>query len=107
MRLSRSPGFDGRRQGGRTGHWLAIKILKNYQGVRLYDPGGDVGTRDTPSIQGRQKETLDRSLATHLNLGVSLTNGRRPTLDPSRANPSNYLRMYGLMYISTPRNQFR
>jgi hypothetical protein len=42
MRLSRSPGSDGRGQGGRIEHWLIVRVLKNYRGVRLYDHGGDV-----------------------------------------------------------------
>jgi hypothetical protein len=50
MRLSRSLGSDGRGQGGRIGHWLVVGVLGNYRGVRLYDPGGDVGAGDTPSI---------------------------------------------------------
>jgi hypothetical protein len=73
----------------------------------LYDPGGDVGAGDTPSIRGQKKETLDRSLVAHLNLGGGLTDGRHPALDLSGANPSNSLRMYGLMYHSTPLNRSR
>jgi hypothetical protein len=102
MKLSRSPWSDGRGRGGRTRHWLAVGVLRNCRGVRLYDPRGDVGAGYTPSIRGRRKETLDRSLVAHLNLGGSLTGGRHPALDPSRANPSNSMRMYGLMCSSAP-----
>jgi hypothetical protein len=107
MRLSRSPKSDSRGRGGRTRHWLAVGVLRNYLGVWPYDPGGDVGEGYTPSIRGRKKETLDRSLAAHLNLGGGLTGGRRPALDPSGTNPSSSLRMRGLMYGSTPPNRSR
>jgi hypothetical protein len=56
---------------------------------------GEVGAGDTPSIQGRKKENLDRSLAARLNLRSSLMDWRRPTLDLSGVNPSNSLRMCG------------
>jgi hypothetical protein len=74
-------------------------------GGPLYDLGRDVGARDTPSIRGGKKETMDRSLAAPLNLGGSLTDRRRPTLEPYGTNHSNSLRMYGLMYSSTLPNQ--
>jgi hypothetical protein len=64
----------------------------------LHGPGGHGGAGDTPSIQGRKKETLDRSLAAPLNLGGSLMDRGRPALDPFGADPSNSLRMYGLMH---------
>jgi uncharacterized protein YeeX (DUF496 family) len=38
LMMSRSPGSDGRGQGGRTGHWFTVGILGNYRGVQLYDP---------------------------------------------------------------------
>jgi hypothetical protein len=50
MRLSRSPGSNGRGRGGRIGHWLPVAVLMDYQEVRMYDPGGDVGAGNTPSI---------------------------------------------------------
>jgi hypothetical protein len=40
MRLSKSSWSDGRGQGGRTGRWLAVRVLMDYRGVQLYDPGG-------------------------------------------------------------------
>jgi hypothetical protein len=106
-RLSRSPRSDGRGRGRRTRHWLVVEVLRNYQGIRPYDPRGDVGARYTPSIQGQKKETLDRSLAAHMNLGGSLTSGRRYVLNLSGANPSISLRMHGLMYSSAPPNRSR
>jgi hypothetical protein len=50
LMMSRSPGSYGQKRGGRTRHWLVVKVLKNHRGVRLYDPRGDVGAGDTPSI---------------------------------------------------------
>jgi hypothetical protein len=35
---------------GRTGHCLAVRILRDYRGIRMYDPEGDVGVGDIPSI---------------------------------------------------------
>jgi hypothetical protein len=67
----------------------------------------DVGLGYTPSIRGRKKETLDRYLAAHLNLGDSLIGGRRPVLNLSGANPSIPMRMHELMYSSTPSNRSR
>jgi hypothetical protein len=60
--------------------------------VRLYDPVGDVGEGDTPSIRGRKKETLDRNLVERLNLRGGLTDGKCLALDLSGANPSKSLR---------------
>jgi hypothetical protein len=67
--MSRSLRSDGRARGGRIGHWLVVRVIWNHQGVQLYDLGGGVGEEDTLSIQGRKKESLDRSLATALDLG--------------------------------------
>ena len=47
----------------------------------MYDPGEDVGARDTPSIRGQKKETPDRSLTAPLG---SYMSGERPILDLSR-----------------------
>jgi hypothetical protein len=55
---SRSPGYDDQWRGGRQGsHWLVVGVLEHHRGV-------DVGARklSSPTIQGRRKETLNRSL---------------------------------------------
>jgi hypothetical protein len=44
-------------EGGELGTWLTVGVLRDYREVRLYDPGGDVGAGDTPSIRGQKKET--------------------------------------------------
>jgi hypothetical protein len=43
MWLSRSPESDGRGQGGRTGCWLPVGVLRDYREVQLFDLDGDVG----------------------------------------------------------------
>jgi hypothetical protein len=103
--MSRFPRSDGRGRGGQTGHWLIVGALRNHRGIQLYDLGGDVEARDTPSIRGRKKETLDKSLVVPLNLGGSLTDAGCPALDSSGVDPSNSMRMYGLMHGSTPPNR--
>ena len=50
---------------------LGIGLLSESFGtlaVSIYMILGGVGARDTPSIQGRKKETMDRSLTTPLGL---------------------------------------
>jgi hypothetical protein len=49
-------------EGGELGVGSLSESLGTIEGVRLYDPRGDVGAGDTPNIRGRKKETLDRSL---------------------------------------------
>jgi hypothetical protein len=101
MWLSRSPESDGRGQGGRTGCWLPVGVLRDYREVQLFDLDGDVGAGDTPSVQGQKKETLNRTLIALSKLGGGLTNGRCPALQLSGASPSNSLRMRGLMCQTT------
>jgi hypothetical protein len=60
---------------------------------------------DTPSIRGWKKVTRDISLVGPLDLGGNLMDGRHLTLEPSTTDPSNSLRMYGLMYGSTTSNR--
>jgi hypothetical protein len=103
--MSRSLDSDGQGRGGRIEHWLVVRVLRNHRRVRLHNPTLDVGVGDTPSIRGRKKETPNKSMVAPLNLGGSLTNKRHPTLDPFGFDPSNSLRMYGLMHDSTPLNR--
>jgi hypothetical protein len=93
MWLSRSLRSDGRGRGGRSRCWLPVGVLGDYREVQLYDPRGDVGVGDTPSIQGPKKETLNRTSIALPKLGGGLTNGRCPALQLSGASPSNSLRM--------------
>jgi hypothetical protein len=75
-------------------------------GDPLYDPGGDVGARklSSPTIQGRRKEALNRSLTAPLGPGGNLMSEGCPALNPSGAEPSVTMRMCGRMYGSTPSN---
>jgi hypothetical protein len=56
-------------EGGELGTGSLLESLGTIGGSGCMILGGDVGTRDTPSIRGRKKETLDRSLVSSSEFG--------------------------------------
>jgi len=66
---------------------LANEILHEVSGVerdQLYDPKGRTRMRESnsPTLQGHGEESLERNLATRLNLGSSVFSKGRLTLEP-------------------------
>lgn len=95
--LSRSPKSNGWGKGGWTRYYLLVRILWIHQGDGLH----------TPDIWGQQKETLNRFLVSHLDLGGSLMGGACFTSDPNGTDLSNASRMCGLImfqYLRTSLN---
>jgi hypothetical protein len=71
--------------------------------------GGHVGARElnSPTIQGRRKKTLNRTLVAQLKLGGNMMSGRCPTRDPTRVSLSSTIRICGLMSGLAPLNRTR
>jgi hypothetical protein len=93
---------------GATGsRWLTVGVLEYHRGIQLYDPGGDVGARklSSPTIRGRRKEALNRSLTALLGLGGGPMGKRCPALNPSGAEPSVAMRLRGRVYGPAPPNR--